>query len=263
MTEQTTVTVSIDSRGVATVTMDNPDKHNAFDDQIIAQLTEAFTALDANPAVRAMVLQGTGKSFSAGADLNWMRRMAAYSYEENLADARKLAHMLHTLNFMTKPTIARVHGAAFGGAVGLVSCCDIAVGSPKANFCLSEVRIGLAPATISPYVVAAIGQRASRRLFQTAERFNADTALRLGLLSEIVSEEALDDAINAQIDMLLGNGPEAMKASKQLVFDVADKPIDEALIQSTSELIAGLRVSTEGQAGLTAFLEKQSPPWKH
>lgn len=255
------VTSTIDGRGVATVTLTNPDKHNAFDDVMIAELTRTFITLDSNTDVRLMVLAATGKSFSAGADLNWMKRMASYSREENLADAAALADMLKALNFMTKPTIARVQGAAFGGAVGLVSCCDMAVATETAIFALSEAKIGLIPATIAPYVVAAIGQRASRRYFTTAERFDADKALSLGLLSQLASDEqALDQAIVRLVDQLLSSGPQAAAAAKQLVFDVGGNITDKIIVQ-TCERIADIRVSPEGQEGLSAFLEKRSPIW--
>ncbi len=261
MTE-TTLDIAIDGRGVATVTMNRPDKHNAFDDGVIAELTAAFEALAANPEVRLMVLAAAGKSFSAGADLGWMQRMAGYSYEDNLRDAGALARMLKTLDSLPLPTIARVQGAAFGGAVGLVSCCDIAIASPRASFCLSEVKIGLIPATISPYVVAAMGQRAARRYSVSAERFSAETAASLGLVSEVVAEEALDAAVDAMIDTLLGNSPAAMRAAKQLIAEVGNRPIDATLIADTSERIARIRVSEEGQEGLGAFLEKRTPAWR-
>ncbi len=255
------VSTVIDNRGVATISLNNPDKHNAFDDEIIAQLTEAFTAVENNPDVRVMILASQGKSFSAGADLNWMKRMASYTYEENLRDSGALATMLKTLNFMSKPTIARVQGAAFGGAVGLVSCCDMAIASERASFSLSEVKIGLMPATISPYVVAAIGQRVARRYFTTAERFNAETAAQLGLVSEVVVEEALDPCIDILVKALLANSPAAVTEAKQLVFDVAEREITDELIAETSKRIAAIRVSEEGQEGLTAFLEKRQPNW--
>ncbi|WP_426416128.1 enoyl-CoA hydratase/isomerase family protein [Aestuariirhabdus sp. LZHN29] len=257
----TTVTCTIDSRGIATVTLNNPDKHNAFDDGMIAALSEHFTTLATNDEVRALVLASSGRSFSAGADLNWMKRMADYSFEENLRDANALANMLQQLNTMPKPTIARVQGAAFGGAVGLVSCCDMAIASSRASFCLSEVRIGLVPATISPYVIDAIGQRAARRYFTTAERFSAQRAQILGLVSEVVDEEELDSQLEHLLSQILANGPHAVAAAKQLLFEVAGRPIDDELIGSTCERIASIRVSPEGQAGLGAFLDKQSPPW--
>lgn len=261
MSEQFVSTV-IDERGVATVTLDNPQKHNAFDDAIISQLTQAFVQVDENPAVRAMVLASNGRNFSAGGDLNWMKRMATYTHEENLRDSRALAGMLRALNFMAKPTIARVQGAAFGGAVGLVSCCDMAVASETAMFSLSEVKIGLMPATISPYVVAAIGARAARRYFTTAERFSAARAQELGLVSELVAEDdALDSAVEALLGAILGNSPAAVAASKALVYEVADRPVDEALIEMTCQRIADIRASAEGQEGLSAFLEKRKPAW--
>ena len=257
------VQVSKADNGVATVTLNNPDKHNAFDDQIIAQLTAAFRRLQADDEVRVVVLGANGKSFSAGGDLAWMKRMADYSYEENLQDARALAEMLKTLNFLSKPTIARVQGAAFGGAVGLVSCCDIAVGTPRTSFCLSEVKVGLVPATIAPYVVAAIGQRAARRYFTTAERFDAATAATLGLLSTVVEESELDTEITRFSELLRANGPQAILASKTVISAVANQSIDDEIIELTCELIAKARVSEEGQEGLMAFLEKRKPSWKN
>ncbi len=262
MTEtNTTVVTRVDDRGVATITMNNPDKHNAFDDAIIAELSAAFEQVGSDDSVRVVILASEGRSFSAGADLNWMKRMAGYTRDENFRDSQALAEMLRRLNFMPKPTIARVQGAAFGGAVGLVSCCDMAIGSPRASFCLSEVKIGLMPATISPYVVAAMGQRASRRYFTTAERFNADTALQLGLLSQVAEAEVLDASVEELVSQLLSNSPAAVTEAKQLVFDVADKTIDDALIKETCQRIADIRVSAEGQEGLGAFLEKRPPAW--
>ena len=255
------VITDIDDLGVARVRLNNPDKHNAFDDQIIDELTEAFVAIADNSNVRVMVLGSEGKSFSAGADLEWMKRMASYSYDENLRDASALALMLKTLNEIPQPTIARVQGAAFGGAVGLVSCCDMAVAASAASFSLSEVKIGLVPATISPYVIAAIGQRAVRRYFVTAERFDAHRAMEIGLVNEVVDAEQLDQEIDRLIDALLANGPQAIIAAKRLVFDIAGKPIDQQLIDSTCETIAAIRVSEQGQEGLQAFLEKRKPHW--
>ena len=255
------VITDIDDHGVARVRLNNPDKHNAFDDEIIGELTEAFVAIADNSNVRVMVLGSEGKSFSAGADLEWMKRMASYSYDENLRDASALALMLKTLNEIPQPTIARIQGPAFGGAVGLVSCCDMAVAASAASFSLSEVKIGLVPATISPYVIAAIGQRAARRYFVTAERFDAHRALQLGLVNEVVDAEQLDQEIDRLINTLLANGPEAVTGAKQLVFDVAGKPIDQQLIDATCETIAAIRVSEQGQEGLQAFLERRKPQW--
>ena len=260
MTDQA-VTTDIDNRGVATVRLNRPDRHNAFDDEIIAELQASFDALAANDAVRVMVLASEGKSFSAGADLAWMKRMASYSRDDNLADARALAAMLKSLYGMPQPTIARVQGAAFGGAVGLVSCCDMAVGSERASFCLSEVKIGLIPATISPYVIRAMGERASRRYFTTAERFDAQTAQRLGLLSEVAAGESLDAAVEQLVSTLLANGPQATRAAKQLVADMAGQPLTPELLEDSCERIADIRVSAEGQEGLGAFLEKRNPRW--
>ncbi len=260
MTDQN-VLVAIDARGVATVTMNRPEKHNAFDDTVIAELTQAFERLAADASVRVMVLAAAGKSFSAGADLGWMKRMAGYGYEENLRDANALARMLKTLNDLPFPTIARVQGAAYGGAVGLVSCCDMAVATPRASFSLSEVKIGLIPATISPYVIAAIGQRASRRYFVTAERFSADEATRLGLVSQLVDEAQLDETIGGLIGTLLANSPAAIRAAKKLIFDVDNRVLTDELIADTSERIARIRVSAEGQEGLGAFLEKRPASW--
>jgi methylglutaconyl-CoA hydratase len=262
MTDSAVIT-NIDDRGVATVVLSRPEKHNAFDDAVIAALDHTFTSLADNDEVRVVVLASEGKSFSAGADLAWMQRMAGYSREENLADARALATMLKTLNNLPQPTIARVQGAAYGGAVGLVSCCDIAVGSAKARFCLSEVKIGLAPATISPYVIAAMGQRAARRYFTTAEVISAEEAKSLGLLSELVGVDELDTAVNAHIDILLANGPRAVREAKRLVLDYADQPIDDALIEDSCTRIAEIRVSDEGQSGLQAFLEKKPAAWSN
>ena len=260
MTKQK-VSSQIDERGVATVTLNNPEKHNAFDDSIIAELTATFERIANNKAVRVMILAATGKSFCAGANLAWMKRMMNYTFEENIEDAKALATMLQTLNYLPVPTIARVQGIAVGGGVGLVSCCDMAVASPQASFSLSEVKIGLIPATISPYVIDAIGRRAARRYFTTAERFNAQTAAQLGLVSEVVEEEELDNEIRKLVDALLTNSPAAIVAAKKLVFDVAGQKIDDQLIAFTCEQIADIRVSTEGQEGLTAFLQKREPAW--
>lgn len=256
------VVTEIDNRGVAWVRLNNPDKHNAFDDQIILQLTHAFTAVAANADARIMVLCSEGENFSAGADLNWMKRMATYSYDENLQDAKALALMLNSLHRMPQPTVARVQGGAFGGALGLVSCCDIAVATDAATFCLSEVKIGLVPATISPYVIAAIGDRAARRYFVTAERFDAHRAMQIGLISEVVDAESLDAQVNLIIEAVLANGPEAVIAAKQLISDISGRPIDQSLIDHSCEVIAAIRVSEQGQAGLNAFLEKRQPYWR-
>ena len=252
-----------DLRGVATVTLDNAEQHNAFDDQLIAALKSTFQTLAADSSVRAVVLAANGKSFSAGADLGYMKKMAGYSQADNQRDAEQLAAMLSALNNLPMPTIARVQGAAFGGAVGLVSCCDMAIGSERASFCLSEVKLGLIPATISPYVLRAIGERAARRYFTTAERFTASTALQLGLLSEVVAEEKLDEACQQLLNTLLANGPQAVREAKALALDYGGQTIDSALIHDSSERIARLRVSAEGQEGLAAFFDKRQPNWQH
>lgn len=256
------VTYDVDARGVATVTLNKPLKHNAFDDSMIATLTTMFKQAAHDNAVRAVVLRAQGKSFSAGADLQWMQRMAGYSEAQNQHDAMALATMLQTLYTLPKPTIARVQGAAFGGAVGLIACCDIAIGSRLSKFCLSEVRIGLIPATIAPYVVEAMGARVCRRYFQTAEVFSAHRARRLGLLSEAVTEDELDSTIDEIITQIVKNGPLAVGQAKTLVEYVAGVPIDAALMGKTSQWIAAIRVSEEGQQGLQAFLAKQPAPWQ-
>ena len=255
------VITQIDSRGVAQVTLNNPDKHNAFDDQMIIELTNAFNALAVNANVRIMLLKSEGKSFSAGADLNWMKRMASYSYQQNLNDAYALAAMLKALHQMPMPTIAKVQGAAFGGAVGLITCCDIAVSSFNASFALSEVKIGLVPSTISPYVIAAIGERHAKRYFMTAERFDANTAVQIDLVHEAVDEQLLDEKVEQLITAILCNGPEAVASAKQLVFAVRGKSIDSTLIEHTCKAIADIRVSAQGQEGLSAFLDKRKPNW--
>lgn len=256
-----TVSTRIDARGVATVSIDNPVHHNAFNDSIIAELSAAFEALARSEDVRVMLLAPAGKHFSAGGDLRWMQRMADYSHADNLRDAELLANLFRHLHTLPMPAIARVQGAAFGGAVGLVSCCDMAVASESASFCLSEVRIGLIPATISPYVIKAIGERAARRYFTTAEQFTAQRAFELGLVSEVVPEAQLDNAIEKLVEAILGNGPRAVRAAKQLISKVSGARIDDALLKYTSERIASLRTSAEGQEGLRAFLEKRQPDW--
>jgi len=260
MTES--VLTSVDKRGVATVTMNQPAKHNAFDDTTIAQLSETFGRINRDNSIRVMVLAAAGKSFSAGADLAWMKRMSSYSEAENQVDAQALANMLCSLNELNKPTIAKVQGSAFGGAVGLISCCDIAFATTHAKFSLSEVKIGLIPATISPYVIAAIGQRAARRYFLSAEVFNAAQAQSLGLVNEVVAATELDKSVATLINTLLDNSPNAVAAAKRLIFDVTGKPIDDNLLIDTSKRIALIRVSKEGQEGLSAFIEKRQPNWK-
>ena len=242
--------------------MDRPEKHNAFDDVLIADLHAAFEQVEADTSVRVVVLSGEGKSFSAGADLSWMARMADYSESENLDDARKLGGMMRALNELPKPTVARVQGAAFGGGVGLVAACDMAIASSAASFCLSEVRLGLIPAVISPYVVEAIGARAARRYFQTAERFDAEAASRLGLVHEVVDPSALDGAMDVLVAQLVKNGPAAMAAAKQLIRRVSTGPVDDAMMSDTARQIADIRATQEGREGVRAFLEKRDPAWR-
>jgi methylglutaconyl-CoA hydratase len=246
---------------VATIWLNRPDVHNAFDDALIAELTAELRRLDGLAEARVIVLAAEGKSFSAGADLNWMKRMAQYSEEENLRDARALANLMRTLHGVGKPTIARVQGAAFGGGVGLVACCDIAVASKEALFCLSEVRLGMIPSVISPYVIAAMGQRAAQRYFLTAERFDADEAKRVGLVQGVVAPNDLDEAVAAMASHLLKGGPAALAAAKELIADVSRQPIDDALVEETARRIAALRVSPGGREGIAAFLEKRKPDW--
>jgi methylglutaconyl-CoA hydratase len=247
--------------GIARVTLDRPELRNAFDDALIASLTKCFADLENDPSVRAMVLAGNGPAFCAGADLNWMKRMAGYGYDENLADANALAQMLARLDRLPKPTIARVHGPVFAGGTGLVAACDIAVGTPEAKFCLSEAKLGLSPATISPYVIRVMGERAARRYFLTAEVFDAEEAHRLGMLSLIVSPVELDSTIEKLASHLLAGGPEALAKIKDLIRAVGRRPLDEALVADTARRIAEIRGSPEGREGIAAFLEKRKPAW--
>lgn len=255
------VACQLDDRGVCTVLLNRPQLHNAFDDQLIADLRAIFDHLSSDPDVRVVVLRGAGKSFSAGADLAWMQRMATYSEEENHADALALAEMLASIATCHKPVIAAVHGAAFGGGVGLVAACDMALASTTASFCLSEVKLGLIPATIAPYVTAAIGVRASRRYMLTAERFEAAEALRLGLVHQLAAPEDFEQALEKLIAALLVAGPQAVAATKDLISAVAYQPLSEALKADTAARIARQRVSAEGQDGLQAFLSKRAPGW--
>ncbi len=263
MTEQNLIEIDADDRGVMTLTLNRPDIHNAFDDRLIVGLTRALERIDQEPSVRAVVLTGAGKSFSAGADLNWMRGMASASEEDNRADSLRLAKLMRTLAFMSKPTVARINGAAFGGGVGLVACCDIAIAGSSAKFGLTEVRLGLVPAVISPYVINAIGPRQAMRLFQTAEIIDATEAERLSLVHQSVPDDELDDAVERQLKFLLIAGPEAVKASKSLVGAIAARTAEgqQRMDEQTAALIARLRVSAEGQEGLSAFLDKRKPNW--
>jgi methylglutaconyl-CoA hydratase len=250
-------------RGIARVELARPQVHNAFDDGLIAGLTAALAALDRDPAVRAVVLTGAGSTFSAGADLNWMRSMAAAGEQANRDDALRLATLMRTLNFLSKPTVARVNGSAYGGGVGLVACCDHAIGVDGSKFSLSEVKLGLVPAVISPYVVAAIGPRHARRLFVSGEVFEADEAQRIGLLHQRVPPGELDAAVDRTLHFLGKGGPLAQAEAKRLALRMAGETADaaEARDAQNAELIARLRVSAEGQEGLGAFLDKRAPAW--
>lgn len=247
--------------GVATVTLNRPEIHNAFDEALIAKLTETFVALDDDGDVRIVVLAGAGRSFCAGADLNWMKRMAAFGQDENLRDATALAAMLRALYALSKPTIARVHGAAYGGGVGLIAACDIAVAVPEATFALTEAKLGLIPATIGPYVIEAIGARQARRYFLTAERFGAAEALRIGLVHEVAALPQLDTRIGDLVGALRVAGPSAQLECKALIRGVAHRPIDADVISGTAGHIAAVRASPEGKEGVAAFLGKRRPAW--
>jgi methylglutaconyl-CoA hydratase len=256
----TCIELQIDD-GVAVLMLNRPELHNAFNETMIAELTQAFAALDADPAVRVLILGGRGKSFCAGGDLNWMKQMSGYGFEQNFNDAHALATMLHTLFTMRKPTIARVHGAAYAGGMGLVSACDISIAAQDVEFCLSEARLGLSPATISPYVIAAMGERQARRYFLTAERFSAAEAYRIGFVHDIVTAEELDAKIEELLKHLLVTGPNAVAACKDLVRAVAKAKIDGDLINDTATRIATIRATDEGREGIRAFLEKRKPAW--
>jgi len=246
---------------VARLRLNRPQLHNAFDAELIAALSGALESVGGDPAIRVLVLEGEGPSFSAGADLNWMRGMAAASEDENRTDSLALARLMRKLNELPKPTIAKVHGAAFGGGVGLVACCDIAIGSREAKFGLTESKLGLLPAVISPYVIEAIGARQARRWFASAEIFDAEQACRMGLLHDVVHPTTLDTAVQRQVDLLLKAGPVASAQAKALVRQVASHSDGARHDADNAALIARLRVSPEGQEGLSAFLDKRKPEW--
>ena len=247
--------------GVATLWMNRPEVHNAFNAQLIADLTAACIVLDADDTVRAVVLAGRGKSFSAGADLNWMKAAGEASEAENFADAMKLAGMLRTLAEMKKPTIGRVHGAALGGGMGLASACDICIASDRAVFATSEVKFGIIPSAISPYVIRAIGERQAYRYFQTAERINAARAAALGLAHEAVATDELDAKVKEVVEALLQGGPKSQAAAKDLIRAVANRPVSDAVVEDTARRIASLRVTPEAKEGLAAFLDKRPAAW--
>ncbi|MBX3655042.1 MAG: enoyl-CoA hydratase/isomerase family protein [Ramlibacter sp.] len=247
--------------GVATVTLNRPDVRNAFNDEVITELTTTFLELGERAEVRCIVLAAAGKAFCAGADLNWMKRMATYTRDENLADARALARMLAVIYACPKPTLARVQGDVYAGGTGLVAACDMAVSVDTAGYCLSEVKLGLIPATISPYVIRAMGARAAHRYFLTAERFSAAEALRIGFVHEVVAAADLDARVRQLAEHLVQAGPAAIKACKRLVQDVAEREITPGLVDRTVEGIADIRVSDEGREGIQSFLQKRKPNW--
>jgi methylglutaconyl-CoA hydratase len=247
--------------GVATLVLNRPEVRNAFNDEVIAELTQAFTELGQRDDVRCIVLAAEGVAFCAGADLNWMKRMADYTHAENLADAGALAEMLRVVYTCPKPTIAKVQGDVYAGGTGLVSACDMAVSVDTAGYCLSEVKLGLIPATISPYVIRAMGARAAHRYFLTAERFDAAEALRIGFVHEVVSAAELDAKVAELAKALVSAGPQAVRLCKKLVQDVAEQEITPALIKATVEGIADIRVSPEGREGVQSFLQKRKPNW--
>ena len=256
-----TILTEID-HGVGIITLNRAERHNAFDDVLIQELSTALVRMDTDPDVRVVVLSSTGKSFCAGADINWMRRAAGYNAEETQRDALGLAGMLRMLNEMKKPTVARVQGPAYGGGVGLVAACDISIATFDAQFALTEVKLGIIPAVISPYVIASIGERKARRYMMTAERFSAAEAYRIGLVHEIVPGEAeLDEAVGEIVDDLLANGPHALGECKALIKAVANRPISQEVVIDTAQRIARVRASDEGREGMAAFLEKRKPNW--
>lgn len=246
---------------VATVTLNRPDLRNAFDDALIAELTEAFRSLGSDDRIRAIVLAAAGKAFCAGADLAWMRRMADYTHDENLADATALAVMLRTIHEAPKPVIARVQGDVFGGGVGLVAACDIAVAADTARFCLSETKLGLIPATIAPYVIAALGARAAQRYILTAEVFSAQAAAVTGFVHEVVHADALDATVEHFIESILATSPAALVEAKRLLREVGGRAVDDALVADTARRIADVRASAQGREGVQSFLNKTKPSW--
>ena len=256
----TSLTIAREGK-TATVTLNRPDTRNAFNEETIAELTAAFLELGADDDLRAIVLAANGPAFCAGADLNWMKKMAGYTHAENHADALQLAQMLRTIYLCPKPVVAKVQGDCYAGGMGLVAACDIIVAVDEANFCLSEVKLGLIPATISPYVIKAMGENASRRYFLTAERFSAREALRTGFAHEVVAADALDAKVADIVKALVNNSPHAVRQAKALVRDVVGKTVDDALLADTAERIAHIRASEQGREGVASFLEKRKPNW--
>jgi methylglutaconyl-CoA hydratase len=255
-----TLTVSREGN-TATVTLNRPDVRNAFNDTTIAEITQAFRALGEEAELRAIVLAANGQSFCAGADLNWMKKMAGYTHAENHADALQLAEMLRTIYLCPKPVVAKIQGDCYAGGMGLVAACDIIVAAEQANFCLSEVKLGLIPATISPYVIKAMGENAARRYFLTAERFSAQEALRIGFAHEVVAADALDAKVAELVKALVNNSPSAVRHAKVLVREVVGQVVNDALLADTAERIAQIRASEQGREGVASFLEKRKPSW--
>jgi methylglutaconyl-CoA hydratase len=258
--EYQTLTIAVAAK-VATVTLNRPDVRNAFNEHTINEIALAFDALGRDEAVRAIVLAANGPAFCAGADLNWMKKMAGYSHDENQADAMQLAQMLRTIYLCPKPVVAKVQGDCYAGGMGLVAACDIAVSVPEANFCLSEVKLGLIPATISPYVIKAMGENAARRYFLTAERFSAQEAHRIGFVHELAPAADLDAKVAELVKALVGNSPDAVKEAKVLVREVVNLPVSDALLADTALRIAHIRASEQGREGVQSFLEKRKPNW--
>ncbi len=260
-TDSKELTMELDDQGILFITMCRPEVHNAFDDYQIARFIKALNYAEQEEAVKVLVIGSEGRSFSAGGDLNYMKRMGQNTYEENYEDAQQLAQLMKQLNFFPKPTIARVQGAAFGGGVGLICCCDMAIGTQYAKLALSEVKVGMVPATIGPYVIRAIGERNARRLFLTGEIVRSEEALRLGYLSQLVDAAVLDETVQAVAAQLIKNSPNAVRTAKELIFNIADGEVDEKMIDYTVKMIANIRDSKEGREGLAAFLEKRPPKW--
>ncbi len=261
MTTTPTLDIQRPTPHVARVWLNRPEVRNAFNDSVIAELTRAFTEFAQDANLRAIVLGGHGKAFCAGADLSWMRAMAGYTWDENRADAQALADMLWRVHSCPVPVVARIHGDCYAGGVGLAAVCDIRIAASGVTFCLSEAKLGLLPATISPYVIRAMGESAARRYFTTAERFSAQEAYRIGLVHEAVDSDALDATVDAIVAALVANGPQAVRACKQLVLDVAGAPLTDVLRADTARRIADIRASAEGREGVQSFLGKRPPAW--
>ncbi len=256
----TTLTISREGK-TATVTLNRPEVRNAFNETTIAEITQAFRELGDDAELRAIVLAANGSAFCAGADLNWMKKMAGYTHAENHADALQLAEMLRTIYLCPKPVVAKVQGDCYAGGMGLVAACDIIVAADEVNFCLSEVKLGLIPATISPYVIKAMGENASRRYFLTAERFGAREAVRIGFAHDVVAADALDFKVGEIVKALVNNSPNAVREAKVLVREVAGQTVNDALLADTAERIAQIRASEQGREGVASFLEKRKPSW--